>query len=43
MILNTSFNDKGQPIIMTPEEAVAFFESIPVDALVIGKCILLRN
>lgn len=43
LILNTSFNDKGQPIIMTPEEAVAFFESIPVDALVIGKYILLRN
>lgn len=43
LILNTSFNDKGQPIIMTPEEAVDFFESIPVDALVIGKYLLLRE
>ena len=28
---------------MTPEEAVDFFESIPVDALVIGKYLLLRE
>ena len=43
LILNTSFNDKGQPIVMTPKDAVDFFETIPVDVLVIGKYMLLRN
>lgn len=43
LILNTSFNDKGQPIVMTPKDAVDFFISIPVDALVIGKQLLLRD
>lgn len=43
LVLNTSFNDKGQPIIMTPDLAVDFFDKIPVDALAIGHFLLLRE
>lgn len=43
LVLNTSFNDKGQPIIMTPDLALDFFEKIPVDALAIGNYLLLRE
>lgn len=40
MILNTSFNDKGQPIITTPDQAIDFFDSHDIDALSIGNYIL---
>ena len=40
MILNTSLNDKGQPIITYPAEAIDFFIKHDVDALVIGSFIL---
>lgn len=40
MVLNTSLNDKGQPIIQTPEQAVRFFVEHDIDALVIENCIL---
>lgn len=43
LVLNTSLNDKGQPIIQTPEQAILFFEEHDVDALVIGNYILLRK
>ena len=33
MVLNTSLNGPGEPIVETPEEAVAFFRSYPVDLL----------
>lgn len=39
-VLNTSLNDKGQPIIASPNQAVAFFKSHDIDALVIGSYIL---
>jgi carbamoyltransferase len=39
LVLNTSFNDKGQPIIMSPTLAVQFFMKIPVDVLAIGNFI----
>ena len=42
LILNTSFNDKGQPIIMTPQLAIDFFKRIPVDVLVLGNYIIKR-
>lgn len=38
--LNTSLNDKGQPILTSPDQAVAFFKTHDVDALVIGSYIL---
>lgn len=37
VILNTSFNDNGQPIIESPEDAVTSFEKMNLDYLVIGN------
>ncbi len=36
VLLNTSFNVKGEPIVNTPEEAVACFERAGLDRLYIG-------
>jgi carbamoyltransferase len=36
VLLNTSFNVRGQPIVCTPAEAVETFLSARLDALVIG-------
>lgn len=43
MLLNTSFNVKGQPIVCTPEEAIDTFLLAQLDALVIGNYVLSRN
>lgn len=37
VILNTSFNLKGMPIVNTPDEAVKCFKNSGIDSLVIGK------
>ena len=37
VILNTSFNVKGQPIVNTPEHAIDCFRSTGIDCLVIGN------
>jgi carbamoyltransferase len=36
MLVNTSFNVMGEPIVCTPEDAVACFESTGLDVLVLG-------
>ncbi len=36
VVLNTSFNVKGQPIVNTPSEAVETFQATEMDALAIG-------
>jgi len=36
VLLNTSFNVKGQPIINTPEKAIECFLSTDIDVLVVG-------
>ena len=36
VLLNTSFNVKGQPIVNTPEQAMRCFESTNIDVLVVG-------
>lgn len=36
ILLNTSFNVRGQPIVRTPQEAIDTFLSAQLDALVIG-------
>lgn len=41
--LNTSFNDKGQPIIMSPELAVDFIKKNPVDVLAIGNYLVINK
>lgn len=42
VLLNTSFNDKGQPIVRTPKEAIATFYSTGLDALVIGNYLICK-
>jgi carbamoyltransferase len=40
IVLNTSFNLKGEPIVCEPTDAIRTFFSSGLDALVIGSCIL---
>jgi carbamoyltransferase len=40
VILNTSFNLKGEPIVNTPNEAFNTFNKSGMDALVLGDCII---
>jgi len=40
VLLNTSFNDNGEPIIETPEDAIASFKKMDIDYLVIGNYLL---
>lgn len=40
MVLNTSFNVQGEPIVCTPEEAIRCFFSTGLDYLVLGNYIL---
>ena len=42
MVLNTSFNLKGQPIVRTPAEAVATYARSTLDALAIGDWLVTR-
>lgn len=42
ILLNTSFNVAGQPLIETPEDAVACFMKTKIDALLIGNYLLTR-
>ena len=37
VVLNTSMNIKGEPIVNTPEEAITFFKKTDVDCLAIGS------
>jgi len=38
VLLNTSFNVKGQPIVNNPNEAVECFKRTNIDVLVLGRC-----
>ena len=40
VLLNTSFNDNGEPIIETPEDAIIGFRKMNMDLLVIGNYLL---
>ncbi len=40
VLLNTSFNKKGMPIVETPEEAVSLFTESALNVLVIGNYII---
>ena len=42
LVLNTSFNDAGEPIVETPDDAFACFDSTGLDALIIGDRGLFR-
>jgi carbamoyltransferase len=40
VLMNTSFNISGEPIIETPEDAIASFKKMDIDFLVIGNYLL---
>lgn len=42
-ILNTSFNQKDEPIVCTPLEALRVYISSGLDALILGNAILFKN
>ena len=43
VIINTSFNVRGEPIVGTPKDAFNCFMGSELDYLVIGNCILDKN
>jgi carbamoyltransferase len=43
MVLNTSFNVAGKPIVETPQDAVACFQSTNIDVLAIGPVLLSKH
>ena len=43
IIVNTSFNVRGEPIVNTPEDAFNCFMGTDLDTLVIGDCILRKK
>ena len=43
MLLNTSFNVRGQPIVCTPQEAIETFLLAGLDALAIDDLLLLPS
>ena len=40
VLVNTSFNTRGEPIVCTPRDAIECFWTSPLDALVIGSFLL---
>ena len=43
VVVNTSFNVRGEPIICTPEDAYRCFMRTEMDVLVIEDCLLLKD
>ena len=43
MVVNTSFNVRGEPIVNTPKDAFNCFMGTELDFLIIGNCILDKN
>ena len=40
VLVNTSFNVRGEPIVCTPRDAYACFRATALDALVLGDFVL---
>ena len=43
VIINTSFNIRGEPIVRTPEEAYNCFMYTHMDVLVLEDCVLFKS
>lgn len=43
VLVNTSFNVRGEPIVCTPEDAYRCFMRTEMDALVLGNCLLRKE
>jgi len=43
VVVNTSFNVRGEPIVCTPEDAFRCFMGTEMDMLVVGNCLLEKD
>ncbi|RPI81189.1 MAG: hypothetical protein EHM41_21120, partial [Chloroflexi bacterium] len=43
VLVNTSFNTRGEPIVNTPRDAIECFWTSPLDALIIGSYLLVKK
>ena len=43
VLINTSFNVRGEPIVLTPEDAFRCFMGSDIELLAVGNCILHKN
>jgi carbamoyltransferase len=43
VIVNTSFNVRGEPIVCTPEDAFRCFMGTEIEALAVGNCFLRKE
>ena len=43
VLLNTSFNRRGEPLVCTPEEAYRCFMNTEMDALVVERFVLMKH
>ena len=43
IVVNTSFNVRGEPIVCTPEDAFRCFMGTEMDTLVVGNCLLRKT
>jgi len=43
VVVNTSFNVRGEPIVCTPEDAFRCFMGTELDMLVVGNCVLRKE
>ena len=43
VLVNTSFNVRGEPIVCTPEDAFRCFMGTEIETLVIGNCVLQKD
>ena len=43
VLVNTSFNIRGEPIVCTPEEAFRCFMGSEIEMLTVGNCVLRKD
>ncbi len=43
VLVNTSFNVRGEPIVCTPQDAYRCFRATEMDALVLGDCVIRKD
>jgi len=43
VVVNTSFNVRGEPIVCTPEDTFRCFMGTELDLLVVGNCVLRKE
>ena len=43
ILVNTSFNVRGEPIVCTPEDAYRCFMGTEIEVLAIGRCFLRKE